>query len=57
MAEWYKGFDPRGQFYNNKVDYYGLGVSLGFCASLLLFFASFVSILGNKCSAFKTFIS
>jgi hypothetical protein len=21
MAEWYKGFDPRGQFYNNKVDY------------------------------------
>ncbi|RJQ38551.1 MAG: DUF1207 domain-containing protein [Nitrospiraceae bacterium] len=30
MAEWYKGFDPRGQFYNNKVDYYGLGVSLGF---------------------------
>ena len=30
MAEWYKGFDPRGQFYNNRVDYYGLGVSLGF---------------------------
>jgi hypothetical protein len=30
MAEWYKGFDPRGQFYNNKVDYYGIGVSLGF---------------------------
>ena len=30
MAEWYKGYDPRGQFYNNKVDYYGLGVSLGF---------------------------
>lgn len=30
MAEWYKGFDPRGQFYNNKVEYYGLGVSLGF---------------------------
>jgi hypothetical protein len=30
MAEWYKGFDPHGQFYNNKVDYYGLGVSLGF---------------------------
>jgi hypothetical protein len=30
MAEWYKGFDPRGQFYNNKVDYYGMGVSLGF---------------------------
>ena len=30
MAEWYKGFDQHGQFYNNKVDYYGLGVSLGF---------------------------
>jgi len=30
MAEWYKGFDPRGQFYNNKVEYYGMGVSLGF---------------------------
>ena len=30
MAEWYKGFDPHGQFYNNKAEYYGLGVSLGF---------------------------
>ncbi len=30
MAEWYKGFDPHGQFYNNKVEYYGIGVSLGF---------------------------
>ena len=30
MARWYKGFDPHGQFYNNKVEYYGLGVSLGF---------------------------
>jgi hypothetical protein len=30
MAEWYKGFDPHGQFYNNKVEYYGLGVSMGF---------------------------
>jgi hypothetical protein len=30
MAEWYKGYDPRGQFYSNKVDYYGMGVSLGF---------------------------
>ena len=30
MAEWYKGFDPSGQFYINKVEYYGLGVSLGF---------------------------
>ena len=30
MAEWYKGFDPRGQFYINKIEYYGMGVSLGF---------------------------
>ena len=30
LAEWYKGFDPRGQFYNNKVEYYGIGLSLGF---------------------------
>ena len=30
MAEWYKGFDPRGQFYVNKVEYMGLEVSLGF---------------------------
>jgi hypothetical protein len=30
MAEWYKGFDPHGQFYKNKAEYYGLGVSLGF---------------------------
>jgi hypothetical protein len=30
MVEWYKGFDPRGQFYNNKVEYCGMGVSLGF---------------------------
>jgi len=30
MVEWYDGFDPYGQFYNNKVDYLGLGVSLGF---------------------------
>ncbi|MDO8948143.1 MAG: DUF1207 domain-containing protein [Desulfocapsaceae bacterium] len=29
-AEWYNGFDPHGQFYNNKVEYYGLGLSLGF---------------------------
>jgi hypothetical protein len=29
-AEWYKGFDPRGQFYKNKVEYYGMGMSLGF---------------------------
>ena len=30
MAEWYNGFDPHGQFYNNKVEYFGMGVSLGF---------------------------
>ena len=30
MAEWYNGFDPHGQFYNNKVEYFGIGVSLGF---------------------------
>lgn len=30
MAEWYEGFDPHGQFYTNKVDYFGLGMSLGF---------------------------
>jgi hypothetical protein len=30
MAEWYKGYDPHGQFYINKVEYYGIGVSLGF---------------------------
>jgi hypothetical protein len=30
MAQWYKGYDPRGQFYNNKIETYGLGLSLGF---------------------------
>lgn len=30
MAEWYRGFDPHGQFYMNEVEYYGLGVALGF---------------------------
>ena len=30
MAEWYKGLDTHGQFFINKVEYYGLGVSLGF---------------------------
>ncbi|MDD5022125.1 MAG: DUF1207 domain-containing protein [Endomicrobiaceae bacterium] len=30
MIEWYGGFNPRGQFYIDKVEYYGLGVSLGF---------------------------
>jgi hypothetical protein len=34
MAEWYKGFDPRGQFYNKKVEYYGMEVSLGFWRSV-----------------------
>jgi hypothetical protein len=30
LAEYYNGYDPHGQFYNNKVEYYGLGISLGF---------------------------
>jgi hypothetical protein len=30
MAEWYKGSDPHGQFYVHRVDYIGMGVSLGF---------------------------
>jgi hypothetical protein len=30
LAEWYHGFDPHGQFYDNKVEYYGMGMSLGF---------------------------
>ena len=30
MAVWYRGFDPRGQFYANEVEYYGLELSLGF---------------------------
>ena len=30
LAEWYKGLDTHGQFYKNKVESYGLGVSLGF---------------------------
>lgn len=30
MAEWYRGYDPRGQFYMNRVEYYGLNLSLGF---------------------------
>ena len=30
MAEWYNGYDPHGQFYNNKVEYFGIGLSLGF---------------------------
>jgi hypothetical protein len=30
MAVWYSGYDPHGQFYNNKADYYGMEVSLGF---------------------------
>ncbi|OGV67593.1 MAG: hypothetical protein A2498_15985 [Lentisphaerae bacterium RIFOXYC12_FULL_60_16] len=30
MGEWYKGYDPHGQFYVNQVEYYGLSISLGF---------------------------
>jgi hypothetical protein len=30
MAEWYRGYDPRGQFYLNRVKYYALNLSLGF---------------------------
>ena len=30
FAVWYRGFDPRGQFYANEVRYYGLELSLGF---------------------------
>ncbi|MBK6407470.1 MAG: DUF1207 domain-containing protein [Holophagales bacterium] len=30
MAEWYRRFDPHGQFYVNEVEYYGLALSLGF---------------------------
>jgi len=30
MAVWYNGYDPRGQFYTHKVDYYGMEVSVGF---------------------------
>lgn len=30
MAEWFRGFDPRGQFYMNRANYYGLELSLGF---------------------------
>lgn len=30
IAQWYKGYDPYGQFYNNKIEYYGLGMALGF---------------------------
>ena len=30
MAEWYKGYHPHGQFYLNKVESYGMAVSLGF---------------------------
>ena len=29
-AQWYKGFDPHGQFYNNRIEYYGLELALGF---------------------------
>lgn len=30
LLEWYKGFDPHGQFYVHKVEYAGLAVALGF---------------------------
>jgi hypothetical protein len=30
MAQWYKGFDQHGQFYNNRIEYYGLELALGF---------------------------
>ncbi|HEX9861338.1 MAG TPA: DUF1207 domain-containing protein, partial [Nitrospirota bacterium] len=30
MGQWYKGFDPHGQFYRNRIEYYGFEVSLGF---------------------------
>lgn len=30
MAEWYRGYDPRGQFYMNRVSYYGMTLCLGF---------------------------
>jgi len=30
MAEVYKGFAPHGQFYTDKISYYGIGFSLGF---------------------------
>jgi hypothetical protein len=30
LGEGYRGFAPHGQFYNQKVDYFGLGLYLGF---------------------------
>jgi hypothetical protein len=30
MAEYYKGLDPHGQFYTNKMESFGLGIVLGF---------------------------
>lgn len=30
LVDYYNGYDPHGQFYNNKVEYYGMGISLGF---------------------------
>ena len=30
LAEWYRGHDPRGQCFVNRVTYYGLNLSLGF---------------------------
>jgi hypothetical protein len=30
LGEGYRGFAPHGQFYNQKIDYFGLGLYLGF---------------------------
>jgi hypothetical protein len=30
MGGWYHGYSPHGQFYNNKVEFYGIELSLGF---------------------------
>jgi len=30
MAVWFNGYDPRGQFYTQRIYYYGMEVSLGF---------------------------
>jgi hypothetical protein len=30
LAVWYNGYDPHGQFYTQRIYYYGMEVSLGF---------------------------
>ncbi|TAL24294.1 MAG: DUF1207 domain-containing protein, partial [Nitrospirae bacterium] len=30
MLEGYKGYAPHGQFYNDRISYYGVGLYLGF---------------------------